>query len=179
VVAVLNKIDRVPKPELLPLLSTIAGVGTLTEVVPISALKGDGIELLESLLASHLPESPPFYPPDQLSDQPEKFFAAELVREQIFRRYKEEVPYSTAVEITTFEEEPERKKVHIRAQVVVERESQKGILIGKGGLALKQVGQDARVDIEALLGRPVYLELFVQVRREWRRDEKYLEEQGL
>jgi len=179
VVALLNKIDRVPKPELLPLLSTIAGVGTLVEVVPISALKGDGIELLESLLASHLPESPPFYPPDQLSDQPEKFFAAELVREQIFRRYKEEVPYSTAVEITTFEEEPERKKVHIRAQVVVERESQKGILIGKGGLALKQVGQDARVDIEALLGRPVYLELFVQVRREWRRDEKYLEEQGL
>jgi GTP-binding protein Era len=179
VVAVLNKIDRVPKPELLPLLSTIAGVGTLAEVVPISALKGDGIELLESLLTSHLPESPPFYPPDVLSDQPEKFFAAELVREQIFRRYKEEVPYSTAVEITTFEEEPERKKVHIRAQVVVERESQKGILIGKGGLALKQVGQDARVDIEALLGRPVYLELFVQVRREWRRDEKYLEEQGL
>jgi GTP-binding protein Era len=179
VVAVLNKIDRVPKPELLPLLSTIAGVGTLAEVVPISALKGDGIELLESLLTSHLPESPPFYPPDVLSDQPEKFFAAELVREQIFRRYKEEVPYSTAVEITTFEEEPERKKVHIRAQVVVERESQKGILIGRGGLALKQVGQDARVDIEALLGRPVYLELFVHVRREWRRDEKYLEEQGL
>ena len=179
VVAVLNKIDRVPKPELLPLLSTIAGVGTLAEVVPISALKGDGIEILESLLTSHLPESPPFYPPDVLSDQPEKFFAAELVREQIFRRYKEEVPYSTAVEITTFEEEPERKKVHIRAQVVVERESQKGILIGRGGLALKQVGQDARVDIEALLGRPVYLELFVHVRREWRRDEKYLEEQGL
>jgi len=179
VVAILNKIDRVPKPELLPLLSTIGEVGALAELVPISALKGDGIELLETLLAGHLPVNPPFYPADVLSDQPEKFFAAELVREKIFRLYRDEVPYSTAVEITTFEEAAERKKVHIRAQVVVERESQKGILIGRGGLALKQVGQEARADIESLLGRPVYLELFVRVRREWRRDEKFLEELGL
>jgi GTP-binding protein Era len=179
VVAVLNKIDRVQKPSLLPLLAEITALGPLAETVPVSALKGDGVPLLETLLARHLPVNPPFYPPDVLSDQPERFFAAELVREKVFQHYREEVPYSTAVEITAFEEEPERKKVHIRAEVVVERESQKGILIGKRGRALKQVGQEARADLEQLLGRPVYLELQVRVRHEWRRDVKYLEQLGL
>jgi GTP-binding protein Era len=179
VVAVLNKIDRVLKPALLPLLAQLAALGPVAETVPVSALQGDGVALLETLLARHLPVNPPFYPPDVLSDQPERFFAAELVREKVFQHYRDEVPYSTAVEITAFEEEPERKKVHIRAEVVVERESQKGILIGKGGRALKQVGQEARADLEQMLGRPVYLELQVRVRHEWRRDAKYLEELGL
>jgi GTPase len=179
VVAVVNKIDRIAKLELLPILATIGSREGLAETVPISALTGDGVELLESRLAAHLPESPAFYPPDVLSNQPERFFVAEIVREKVFRHYREEVPYATAVEITAFDEEPERKKVHIRAEVIVERASQKGILIGQRGLALKQVGQEARQDIETLLGRPVYLELEVRVRREWRRDEKYLEQLGL
>ena len=177
--AVLNKIDRIAKPLLLPLIAQLGEMGGVAEVVPLSALTGDGVPLLEELLARHLPANPAFYPPDQLSDQPERFFAAEMVREKVFRHYGEEVPYSTAVRIAAFEEEPERKKVFIRAEILVERASQKGILIGEGGRGVKRVGQEARRDIEAFLGRPVFLELEVKVRKEWRKDAKFLGELGL
>jgi GTP-binding protein Era len=178
-VIVLNKIDRIAKPDLLPLIAGIAARDPGTEVVPISALRGDGIDRLEAVFAARLPVHPPFFPEGQLSDRPERFFAAELVREKVFRRYREEVPYGTAVRVTAFADEPERAKVHVKAEIIVERESQKGILIGAGGQALKLVGQEARADIETMIGRPVYLELEVVVRRAWRRDERFLAELGL
>lgn len=177
---VLNKIDRIAKPLLLPLISRLSELVASAEIVPISALTGDGVPVLEELLVRHLPAGSPFFPPDQLSDQSQRFFAAELVREKVFQHYGEEVPYSTAVRVIAFEEEgEERRKVYIRAEVLVERESQKGILIGEGGRALKRVGQEARRDIEVFLGRPVYLELKVRVRKEWRKDKRLLEELGL
>ena len=178
-IVTLNKIDRMAKLLLLPLIAQMAGFGTIAEVVPISALTGDGVRLLEERLARYLPAGPAFYPPDQLSDQPERFFAAETVREKVFLHYGEEVPYSTAVRIAAFEEAPERKKVFIRAEIVVERATQKAILIGEGGRAVKRVGQEARRDLETFLGRPVFLELEVKVRKEWRKDAKFLEELGL
>jgi GTP-binding protein Era len=175
---VLNKIDRVPKPELLPMIARLSELGATAGIIPVSALTGDGVPLLEELLAKQLPESQPFYPPDTLSDQPERFFVAELVREKVFRLYRQEVPFSTAVRVTAFEEGEGGRKVHIKAEIAVERGSQKGILIGEGGAALKRVGQEARRDIETLLGRGVYLELEVRVRKEWRKDRKFLEELG-
>ncbi len=176
---VLNKIDRVAKLELLPMIAELAALGDFAAIVPVSALEGDGIAELEAALAARLPASPPFYPPDTLSDRPERFFAAELVREKVFRRYREEVPYATAVRITAFEEEAERKKVYVRAEILVERETQKAILIGEGGRALGAVGREARLDIEAMLGRPVFLELHVRVIADWRKDTRLLEELGL
>ena len=175
----LNKIDRMAKLNLLPLIARLAALGEFAAIVPVSALHGDGVKELEAALAARLPESPPFYPPDTLSDRPERFFAAELVREKVFRRYREEVPYATAVRITAFEEEAERKKVYVKAQILVERATQKGILIGEGGRALRAVGREARLDIEAMLGRPVFLELEVRVAADWRKDKRLLEELGL
>jgi GTP-binding protein Era len=176
---VINKIDRIAKPLLLPMIAALAALGDTAGVIPISALTGDGVRALEAALAARLPESPPFYPPDTLSDRPERFFAAELVREKVFRRYREEVPYATAVRVTEFAEEEERKKVYVKAEILVERETQKAILIGEGGRALRAVGQEARLDIEAMLGRPVYLELEVRVAADWRKDRRLLEELGL
>jgi GTP-binding protein Era len=177
---VLNKIDRIGKPLLLPLIGRLAELLPAAEIVPISALSGDGVPLLEELLVRRLPAGSPFFPPDQLSDQSQRFFVAELVREKVFQHYGEEVPYSTAVRVVAFDEQgEERRKLYIRAEVLVERESQKGILIGAGGRALKRVGEEARRDIEAFLGRPVFLELQVRVRKEWRKDKRFLEELGL
>ncbi len=176
---VLNKIDRIAKLKLLPLISQIAALGTFAAILPLSALKGDGVDRLEAALADHLPVGPPFYPPDMLSDRPERFFVAELVREKVFRRYRDEVPYATAIRIAEFAEEPARKKVFIKAEILVERDTQKAILIGAGGQALREVGREARLDIEALLGRPVFLELEVRVARDWRKDPRLLAELGL
>ncbi len=178
VVLALNKIDRMEKAALLPLMAQLAELEGVAELVPISALKRDGVELLETLMQRHLPLSPPYFPPDALSDQPERFFVAELVREKVFAHYGDEIPFSTAVMVTDFTER-EGHKLHLRAEIVVERESQKGILIGRGGQALKRVGQEARVDIEQFLGRPVYLELRARVRRNWRGDERFLRDLGL
>lgn len=124
-----------------------------------------------------LPESPPYYPTDDLSDQQERFFVAEIIREKIFIRFGEEIPYACHVEIEAFEEK-EKGKDYIRAIVVVEKDTQKSILIGKNGEALKQVGQVSRSDIEVFLGREVFLELFVKVRRDWRRKDGMLKDMG-
>ncbi len=177
--AILNKIDRIAKPKLLPLMAQITALGEFTAIIPLSALRGDGVERLEAELAARLPESPPFYPPDTLSDRPERFFAAELVREKVFRRYREEVPYATAVRIAEFVDDPGRPKVYVKAEILVERDTQKAILIGEGGRALKRVGSEARQEIEVLLGRPVFLELEVRVAKEWRKDDRILRELGL
>jgi GTP-binding protein Era len=173
-IVVLNKIDKVAKPELLPVIQSCAEQGFDT-VVPVSALKGDGIEDLRAAILEKLPEGQPYYPQDQLTTQPEKFFVGEMIRETIFTSYGEEIPYSTLVEIDEFKEQEGRKDV-IRAVIYVERPSQKAILIGKGGEALKRLGSRAREKIERFLERPVFLELWVKVKDDWRKDEQFIRE---
>jgi len=173
----LNKIDLVAKPRLLPLIDQYRRLLDFVDVVPVSALKGDNVERLAERLVANLPEGERLYPDDFLTDQPERFFVAEMVREQILRHTREEIPYSTAVIIDAFKEGP--PLVRIEASILVERESQKGILIGRGGAMLKAIGSAARREIEAFLGTKVYLGLFVKVREGWREDPRLLDEMGL
>jgi len=173
-IVVVNKIDKVAKPELLPVIQFYAQQGFDT-VIPVSALKGDGVEALRAAILTKLPEGQPYYPQDQLTTQPEKFFVGEMIRETIFTSYGEEIPYSTLVEIEEFKEQEGRKDL-IRAVIYVERQSQKAILIGKGGEALKRLGSRAREKIERFLERPVFLELWVKVKDAWRKDEQFIRE---
>lgn len=176
-ILLLNKIDLVPKPELLPLMDRFQRTGLFREIVPVSALKRDGLDLLLPLIVQTLPETPPLYPTDILSEHPERFFVSEIIRERIFHEYGEEIPYSCAVQIAEFSERPGRKDF-VRAEIIVERDSQKGILIGSNGRSLKKLGTDARGEIERFLGRPVFLELFVRVEKNWRRNEKDIQQFG-
>ena len=173
----LNKIDLVPKPRLLPLIDQHRRLLDFVDVVPVSGLKGENVDRLAERLVANLPEGERLYPDDFLTDQPERFFVAEMVREQILRHTREEIPYSTAVIIDSFKEGP--PLVRIEASILVERESQKGILIGRGGAMLKAIGSAARREIEAFLGTKVYLGLFVKVREGWREDQGVLDEIGL
>jgi GTP-binding protein Era len=166
---IINKVDLVDKEQVLPLIDHFQRLDIFREIVPISALKADGLGLLLSLIVQSLPEGEPFYPPDIISDEPERFFVSEIIREQIFLHYGEEIPYATTVQVEAFTERPQRKD-HIRARIIVEHDSQKGIIIGRGGQALKRVGMAARENIEQFIGRPVFLELHVSVRKKWRKD---------
>ena len=177
IVIAINKIDTVAKDHLLPVIEAYLGKNNVQEIVPISALQQDGVERLAEVLEKYLPVQEPFYDTEQITNHPERFLAAEIVREKIFLRYGEEIPYSTSVQIEEFVERPGHKD-YIRAIIYVERESQKGIMIGKGGQALKQVGKLAREELEQLLGRPVYLELFVAVKEKWRDRETELKNLG-
>ncbi len=179
-ILVINKVDTVRKLDLLPLMEEWSQKHDFLEIVPISALKLDGVDRLLDLVVQYLPEGPALYPEDYVSDQPERFFVAEIIREKIFQLYRQEIPYATAVEIDEFvEQDPEHGgKDYIRAIIYVEHDSQKGILIGKGGEALKRVGIQARQEIEAFLGRPVHLELWVKVRKHWRKDVNFLRRLG-
>jgi len=132
---------------------------------------------LKATLIRYLPVGEPYFPQDAITDQPERFFVAELIREKVFEKYRDEIPYSTEVEVVEFKER-EGKKDFISAEISVERDSQKGILIGKAGAALKEVGELARKEIEEFLGRPVFLEMRVKVRQDWRRDERWLKRLG-
>jgi GTPase len=174
---VLNKCDLINRNESLPIIDKFKEVYSWMGIVPISALRGEGIDALENLITSHLPTHPPYYPPDQITEYPERFFVAELIREQIFKQYEEEIPYSTTVLIEEFIEKEGRKDV-IRAEIVVDRESQKPIIIGKGGAKLKELGIHARKNIEEFLGRPVFLQLFVKTREKWRNKEEWLKRFG-
>lgn len=176
-VLLINKIDRIPKNQVLPLMEFYAGFQQVKSVIPISALKRDGLDVLKKEIVQSLPEGLPLYDKDQISDQPERFLAAELIREQIFQRYGEEIPYSTTVLIEEFKERPHQKDL-IKAVVYVEKPSQKGILIGKKGEAMKNIGRLAREEIEETLGRKVFLELWVKVRDKWRQNENSLREFG-
>lgn len=178
VVLGLNKIDLVPKPALLRTIDLYRNFLDFTEIVPFSALTGENTEHLAALLLKHLPEGPPLYPEDFLTDQPERFFVAEMVREQILRQTHEELPYSVAVLIDSFKEE-EPGRVRIEASIVVERDGQKAIMIGKQGAMLKAIGTAARLEIEAFLDAKVFLGLFVKVRPNWREDPRALNELGL
>lgn len=175
---IINKIDRVKKETLIPLIDRCTQLFTFTEVVPISALTGDNVDHLVDVIVKHLPEGQPLFPEDTLTDQPLRFIAAELIREKILERTHEEIPYSVAVIVEEFLEDPEKQRITIRAVIYVERDSQKGIVIGKGGLMLKAVGTAARLELERLIGTKVYLELWVKVKKDWRGNESLLTELG-
>jgi GTP-binding protein Era len=173
----LNKIDAVPKPKILPIIERYRHLMDFVEVIPLSARTGENVELVAERLLAHLPEGEPLYPDDFLTDQPERFFVAEMVREQVLRLTREEIPYTTGVLIDSFKEDG--PLVRIQATILVERQSQKGILIGRGGAMMKAIGTEARKQIEEFLGTKVYLGLFVKVKERWREDARTLEEMGL
>ena len=177
VILAINKIDKKDKREILPMIEKYSGIHSFKAILPISAEKDDGLDQLVAEMVKLLPFSPPYFPTDYISDQQERFFVAEIIREKIFKFYSKEVPYSTHVEIDAFSEQKTGKDL-IRAIIYVERKSQKGILIGKNGLALKKVGKLAREDIEQFLGRPVFLELFVKVSPDWRKKDAMLKRLG-
>ncbi len=181
VLLVINKIDTVEKRKLLPVMDAYSKLFPFQEIVPVSALKADGLDVLLRLIVQYLPEGPPYYPEDTLTDMDERSLVAERIRERIFHLYREEIPYSAAVEIEEFiEQDPAHGgKDYIRATIYVERDSQKGILIGKGGEKLRKVGTQVRKEIEFLLGRPVYLELWVKVFPKWRQNPAFLKRLGL
>jgi GTP-binding protein Era len=184
VILVLNKIDALPKSALLPLIAHWTSLHGFADVIPISAKKREGLELLLDKVVGHLPEGQRYFPKNQLTDQPERFLVAEIIREKILLLTGEEVPYATAVVIERYEEPASMKKgrdgrlpvTKITAAIFCEREGQKAILIGKQGAMLKQIGTSARKDIEGLLGTRVFLELFVKVQDEWRSSRGFVEE---
>jgi GTPase len=164
----LNKIDRVAKTSLLPLLAACEKEGLFTEMIPISALSGDGVEIALQRFIDHLPEGQPYFAEDQFTDQPERFLAAEIIREKAMTATRQEVPQALAVIVESFEEG--EKLIRISANIHVEREGQKGILIGHGGERLKEIGTAARKELEELLGVKIFLELRVKVAPDWRED---------
>ncbi len=175
---VLNKVDRVePRERLLALIAELSRLHRFDEVVPISAQTGDNVDRLVELVRGRLPEGVAYFPDDILTDQPEKVICAELVREKVFRLTGEEVPYATAVVVDAFKER-ENGVIAISATILVEREGQKGIIIGRKGAMLKRIGQAARQDIERLLGTRVFLELFVKVQERWTERTAVLRELG-
>jgi GTP-binding protein Era len=179
-VLALNKIDCIAKPMLLPLIDQYARADRFRAIVPISALSGDGVAALEGEILAALPEGDPLYPEDYLTDQTERGLAAELIREKVLHHTHDELPYSTAVVIDRFEEPGEGGGLtRIYASILVDHESQKPIVVGKGGGMIKRIGTEARQDLETMLGGRVFLDLHVKVRRDWRDDERILNEIGL
>jgi len=178
VVLVLNKTDLVKKPALLSIMDKWATAHTFEAIIPISAILGAQIEELIDAMEALLPKGPPFFPEDTLTDLTERFIAAEMIREQVFRLTGQEIPYSTAVTIDSFSQEKKRKLVKIHATIHVERTSQKGMIIGKNGSKLKMIGTEARKEIERMVGCKVFLELFVRVHKNWGKDTKALRKFG-
>lgn len=178
VVLVLNKTDLVAKETILLQLDLWKNEHDFMNMIPISARKGTQVEQLAAEMEKLLPENPPYFPEDALTDVPERFLAAELIREKVFRLTGEEIPYASAVTIDSFSEEDRDKLVTIHATIHVERDSQKGIIIGKQGAKLKEIGTAARKDLERMLGVKVFLKLFVRVQKNWSRDTKALERFG-
>ncbi len=174
----LNKIDLIKKSRLLEAMARWAQLYPFVAQVPISAKTGQQVEVLIREMEKVLPEGPPFYPPDSLTDLPEKFLVAELIREKAIRLTGQEIPYAVAVTIESFRQDERDNMVIINATIHVERSSQKGIIIGRGGKKLRQIGKAARVSIEKLLGCKVYLELFVRVQKNWSKDTKALRKFG-
>jgi GTP-binding protein Era len=179
VLLVLNKVDLVkPKEKLLPMIQQLTERREFVAVVPTSATKGDNVRELVDELLDHLPAGPPLFPEDMLTDQAERFVAAEFVREQVMKQTREEIPYSVAIEIERFIENDEKNLLEISAVIHVERESQKGIIIGKGGSRLKEIGREARKRMQEFFHRKVFLETFVRVEPEWSESPDALERFG-
>ena len=173
---VINKADLVDKERLLPLIAEYSALHPFAEIIPVSALRGDLGRLLDAIV-QRLPKGPKYFPDDQFTDQPERFIAAELIREKVFELTKEEIPYSSAVVIEQMKEETELTRIH--AVIFVDRDSQKGIIIGKNGAMLKEIGSRARRDMEKLLGVKVFLQLWVKVKKGWREDDRMLRNIGV
>lgn len=178
VVLALNKTDAVAPRTVLAALERWAARFAFSALVPVSARTGDQVEALLAAMAELLAPGPPFFPEDTLTDVPERFLAGEIVREKVFRLTGEEIPYAVAVTVESFSEDADRGLVRINATIHVERDSQKGIIIGRGGEKLKQIGKAARRDIQALLGAKVFLRLFVRVQKNWSRDTRALRKFG-
>ena len=178
VILALNKIDLVRKDALLSIIDRWAAVYPFEAVVPISATKGTQVDALIAAMENALPAGPPYFTQDTLTDMPERFIAAEIIREKIFRLTGEEIPYSTAVTVDSFKEEKAGALIKIHASIHVERDSQKGIVIGKKGAKLKQIGEASRQDLEHFLGVNVYLKLFARVQKNWSKDTKALKRLG-
>jgi GTP-binding protein Era len=175
---VINKVDLVEKERLLKQMETYSKLFSFREIVPVSASKGEGVERLVELVCRALPEGPMYFPDDILTDLPERFVVEELIREKVFRLTHDEIPYSCAVKVDSFKERPEKGLIAIAASIIVERDSQKGIVIGKRGEMLKRIGTAARKEIELFLAERVYLELFVKVSKDWSEDPRKLKEFG-
>jgi GTP-binding protein Era len=177
VVLLLNKVDRIRKDKLLPMIDSFQKDAAFAHVIPISALDGTQCDVVLERVLELLPEGSPLFPADSLTDQPERFLAAEIVREKLLHHTREEIPHALAVRIETYQEEDEM--VRIEAVILVDRDSQKGIVIGKGGSMLKQAGTEARLELERLLASKVFLQLFVRVERGWRQNARILDELGV
>jgi GTP-binding protein Era len=179
VVVALTKSDLVGRPGMIPVCAAAQTLLPNADVVPVSGKTGDNVEHLVEVVTAHLPVGPPLYPPDQVTEQSERFLAAEIVREKLIAQTRDEVPYTTAVVVEAFREEPERNLVVISASVIVERPSQKGILIGERGSRIKEIGRAARVALEACFGCRIYLELHVKVVPDWSKNPRVLGELGI
>jgi GTPase len=180
VFAILNKIDLMRKPRLLPLIERCRDTGRFAEIIPISAATGDNVDRLERAIIDRLPEGEPLYPADYLTDQPERFFAAEIVREKLLQLTHAEIPFSSAVVVDRFDEpEGDNGVLRLFCTIMVDRESHKPIVLGRGGARIKRVGTAARQDLEEFFGTRVFLDLHVRVRAEWREDQRVLNELGL
>ena len=177
-ILVINKMDLVKKPELLPLIDEYQHLYSFVSILPMSARTGEGMTLLLDEVLKILPEGPPYFPEETMTDRSERFIAAEMIREKIILLTHKEIPYVTAVVVDTFKEEATRPLIHIQATIHVEKPSQKGILIGKKGAMLKAIGSKARIDMEKFFASRIFLELFVRVQKDWTHDEKMLREFG-
>lgn len=175
---VINKIDQIQPDELFPLIEQYKEKYNFAEIIPISALEGNNVERLLDQILLQLPDGPQYYPADQITDHPERFIVSELIREKALHLTREEVPHSLAVLIDKMEQKANQDIIHVMATIIVERDSQKGIVIGKQGKMLKEIGQRARLDIENLLGSKVFLELWVKVQKDWRNKAFHLRDYG-
>ncbi len=179
VILVLNKVDQIAKHRLLPIIDQYRREHPFVEIVPISAADGTNVDVLEKLFLQYLPEGEPAYPPDYLTNQPERFYAAEIIREQVLQLTRDELPHSTAVVVDRFEEPGEDGILNLYCTILVERESQKPIVIGKGGAMIKQIGTAARAELMQYFDTRVFLDLHVKVKSEWRDDDRLLDEMGI
>lgn len=178
-ILVLNKVDLLAKERLLPMIEAYAAMHPFAAILPLSALRGEGTDRLVAEVLALLPTGPRYFPEDMPTDSSERFLVGEIIREKVFLQTGQEIPYSCAVVIDSFKEQKERPLTEIYATIVVERDSQKGIVIGKGGSRLKAIGTAARKDIERLLAQSVFLKLWVKVKKKWSEDERFLRELGL
>ncbi|MFL6278582.1 MAG: GTPase Era [Vicinamibacterales bacterium] len=178
-VLVLNKIDLVAKSRLLPLIEQAQRWHTFAAIVPVSATTGDGVDRLERVLLEQMPEGQPGYPDDYLTDQPERALVAEIVREKLLQHTRDELPFSTAVVVDQFDEEERDRLLRLYCTILVETESQKPIVIGRGGEMIKQIGSEARRELEAFFGTKVFLDLHVKVNPDWRDNDRVLDDIGL
>jgi GTP-binding protein Era len=178
VILLINKIDLVAKERLLPLIDELKDLFSFRDIIPLSALKGFNVDTLVNVIWDLLPEGPEYFPDDMYTDSSERFLAAEIIREKVMLLTHQEIPYSTAVVLESFKEDETKNLIRMRATINVEKNSQKGIIIGKKGSMLKEIGKQARLEMEKFFGMRIFLELFVRVSKDWTRNERLLKELG-